>query len=803
MKKNLLLNFAILSTDMKRVFSIIGLLVAVCQLDAQNLIGTIVDEHGQPLEFVTVSLRSLPDSIFVAGTITDANGQFNIERREDGKLIQISSIGYSTQNIPVSAFSASQTIRMQSDTKLLNEVVVAKALPKTKLLGDAVVTTVTGSILEHAGNSLEVLAKVPGMITKNGNLEVIGRGTPVYYINGRKVTDDSELRNLMSEDIKSIDVVTNPGAEYGGEVRCVVRIRTVKRQGDGFSYALTSQARQNIYDNHDTEPSWSVLDLNYRKGGLDLIGKLVYYNQRNYQISDICGGTFVEMPDGSVKHNLMTGPLDARVHNSGTSGDLGMNWQINENHSLGMKLNYGQMLFGDQDVIFEDDVFADDKLIDHVRSVTKTDTPSSHTITGNLYYDGNINELNVNFNADFSDSDYKRETNVNESSLNDPASIESKAKGAARMGAAKLVLSHPVWKGMLKIGTEETYVSADQEYSSTHVDIPSSKARITENTISGFAEYALPFTFAQFVAGIRYEHVDFEYTNECTPKDNINRVHNNWFPSFNASTKLGQVGVNLGYTTKVNRPRYDQLSTEIQYNNRFSYQTGDPTLLNEIQNTLSLNANWRWLTLTSAYEVVDNAIYQRGYPYNDDCTAMIKYSNAKEAVHKFNIYLNASPTLGIWNPRYTVGMEKQFFETTVVDPREASGTRVIKRNDPMYFVQANNAFKMKQGWLIDLDYQYTSPFCYVMYKFTKPTHSLNLAVSKSFLKHDALNVRLSWNDILNKTKNHIVTDYGNFVNSQSNDSYAPCLQLLLSYRFNTANNKYKGTGAGQDAKNRM
>ncbi len=788
---------------MKRVFFIICLLMAVCQLSAQNLIGTVVDEKGQPLEFATVSLRTLPDSVVVAGTITDANGQFCIESKEIGSFVQISSVGYFTQNVPVSAFAASQSIRMLSDTKLLNEVVVAQSLPKTKLLGDAVVTTISGSVLEHAGNSLQVLAKVPGMISKNGNLEVIGRGTPVYYINGRRVTDDAELRNLMSEDIRSIDVITNPGAEYGGEVRCVVRIRTVKRQGDGFSYALTSQAKQNLYNNHDAEPSWSVLDLNYRKGGLDLIGKLVYYNQRNYQISDISGGTLVRMPDGSVKRNLMVGPLDARVHNSGMSGDLGVNWQINDNHSLGMKLNYGHMLFGDQNIIFEDDVYADNEFIDHVRSVSYTDTPSSHTITGNLYYDGNINQLNVNFNADFSDSGYKRETCTNESSLKDPAIVDNVAEGVARMGAAKLVLSYPVWRGMLKVGTEETYVSAEQEYASTKIEIPSSKAKITENTISGFAEYALPFEHVQMVAGIRYEHVNFEYTNQCAPAENASRVHNNWFPSFNASTRLGPVGLNLGYTTKINRPRYDQLSTEIQYNNRFSYQTGDPTLLNEIQRTLSLNANWQWLTLTGAYEVVDNAIYQLGYPYNDDCTAMIKYSNAEEAVHKLNIYLNASPTFGIWNPRYTVGMEKQFFETTVIDPREATGTRVVKRNDPLFFVQANNAFRLKQGWLIDLDYQYTSPFYSVMYKFTKPTHGLNLAVSKSFLKHDALHVRLAWNDILDKTANHIETDYGTFFNSQSNDSYAPCLQLLLSYRFNTATSKYKGTGAGQDAKSRM
>ena len=790
---------------MKRAIStIIILLATICQLSAQNLIGIVTDENGQPMEFATVSLRSLPDSSIVAGCITDAKGQFSIERKNAGDFIQISSIGYSMENLPVSAFTTTQTIKMQIEANLLNEIVVSKTRPKTKLLGDAVVTTIEGSILEHAGNSLEVLAKVPGMITKNGSLEVIGRGTPVYYINGRKVSDDSELRNLMSEDIKSIDVVSNPGAEYGGEVRCVVRIRTVKRQGDGFSYALTSQAQQQIYDNHDFDPSWSVLDLNYRTGGLDFIGKIVYYNQHSYQISDqMSGNTFVKMPDGSVKHNLMEGPFAFIGHNSGISGDLGLNWQINENHSLGMKMNYGGMLFGNQDIVFEDNVYANDALIDIVHSTSHTTTPSSHTFTGNIYYDGNINKLHVNFNADFSDSGYKKETTVNESSQKDPAFIENLSDGYARMGAGKLVLTYPLWKGQLKIGTEETYVSAKQKYNSTKTEIPSSKAKITENNISGFTEYALPFKYVQVVAGIRYEHVNFEYTNECSPKDNINRTHNNWFPSFNASTKIGPVGINLGYTTKIKRPRYDQLSTEMQYNNRFLYQTGDPTLLNEIQNTLSLNANWRWLTLTGAYEVVDNAIYQLGYPYDDDCTAMVKYSNAKETVRKLNIYLNASPTIGIWNPRYTVGMEKQYFETTVIDPRESTGTRVVKRNDPMFFIQANNSFKLKQGWLIDLDYQYTSPFDYVMYKFTKPKHGLNLAVSKSFLKHDALNVRLAWNDILNKTKEHVCTDYGNFIHNQNNDYYSPSIQLRLSYRFNTANSKYKGTGAGADAKSRM
>ena len=153
---------------MKRATTtIIILLVTICQLSAQNLIGLVTEENGQPMEFATVSLRSLPDSAIVAVCITDTKGQFCIEKKDEGDFIQISSIGYSTKNLPVSAFATSRTIKMEIETR-----------PKTKLLGDAVVTTVAGSILEHAGNSLEVLAKVPGMISKNGNLEVIGRGTP-------------------------------------------------------------------------------------------------------------------------------------------------------------------------------------------------------------------------------------------------------------------------------------------------------------------------------------------------------------------------------------------------------------------------------------------------------------------------------------------------------------------------------------------------------------------------------------------------------------------------------------------------
>ena len=75
---------------MKRVTTaILVLLVTICRQSAQNLIGLVTEENGQPMEFATVSLRSLPDSAIVAVCITDTKGQFCIERKGGGRLKQV------------------------------------------------------------------------------------------------------------------------------------------------------------------------------------------------------------------------------------------------------------------------------------------------------------------------------------------------------------------------------------------------------------------------------------------------------------------------------------------------------------------------------------------------------------------------------------------------------------------------------------------------------------------------------------------------------------------------------------------
>ena len=105
-----------------------------------------------------------------------------------------------------------------------------------RLKGDAMVTTVAGSVLEKSGTGNDLLDKIPGISAEEGAVNVFGRGTAEVYINGRKVRSSSELEQLSSDNVKSVEVVRNPGARYDASVKAVVRILTKKAQGEGFGF---------------------------------------------------------------------------------------------------------------------------------------------------------------------------------------------------------------------------------------------------------------------------------------------------------------------------------------------------------------------------------------------------------------------------------------------------------------------------------------------------------------------------------------------------------------------------------------
>ena len=143
-------NFVLQKTKKKgmkrQLLMMLCLIGMAASIQAQAISGKLVDEQNQPLAYANVVLLSLPDSAFVSGAISDEMGDFRLLKDEKGELIRISSVGYLTLYKEVNENLG--IIRMKPDAHLLGEVVVKANLPITRAKGDAMVTTVTGTLLE-------------------------------------------------------------------------------------------------------------------------------------------------------------------------------------------------------------------------------------------------------------------------------------------------------------------------------------------------------------------------------------------------------------------------------------------------------------------------------------------------------------------------------------------------------------------------------------------------------------------------------------------------------------------------------
>lgn len=97
----------------------------------------------------------------------------------------------------------------------LDEVLVTATHQLTRIDGDEMLTTVQGTILQNLGMAKDVLAYIPGVLNNNGSIEVIGKGTPVFYINGRRMRNPYELEQMKSQQIKSVELNTIEFTEMG------------------------------------------------------------------------------------------------------------------------------------------------------------------------------------------------------------------------------------------------------------------------------------------------------------------------------------------------------------------------------------------------------------------------------------------------------------------------------------------------------------------------------------------------------------------------------------------------------------
>ena len=773
----------------------------------QDVDGKVIDENGQPLPNVNVVLLT-PDSTFVQGAVTDDQGMFKIISSENGSLLKVTSISYETRFIPLTPSTSSLlTIQMKEDTEMLDEVVVKSQLPKTLVKGDAMRTTVAGTILEKAGTVSDALSKIPSLeAERNGGVKVLGRGDAEVYINGRRVQDMNELSRLRSDQIQHVEVVQNPGARYAASTKAVVRITLKKAQGEGISF---QDNLGGIYQYGHTLTN--NLDVNYRTGGLDITASFWagrYGHSKGLQDNDmyyLCGD---EVYEGFTKQ-------ETKNVWKGWSPQLQINYMVNENHSFGAFYKYDRHPSGELTSDFNTDNYKNGCYIERSESsIKQTDNFIKHIF--NVYYNGKVGQLGIDFNLDglFDDtndegSTYETMTPVGDyldgSMYDSPTkrSIESNTSSANNFWASKLILSYPILKGNFSLGGEYSYNHRTDAYSymaSDYVPVKATDTEINEKSSAVFMEYGRSFgkVFAQ--AGLRYEHLTNDYFDFGKRQDEVCRNYGDWFPTAVITAPIGKVQVSLSYRRDIQRPNYSNLSSSTIYLNRYSFQSGNPYLKPTYTHSLVLNTGYKWANLTLNYGRIKDIVTMFTEPFpgsEDPLISLVHPINSEEDFDQLSIGFSASPTIGCWHPIWYAFCVFQNYKTPTADGS------TLKLDRPYLTLVWQNTIELPHGYRLNASMQWANQGDYNNFRIIANRFDTSLGIQRDIDLHrlGSLTVDLRCSDIFNTNKTDAIL-YGPRELTVRNPARRTFM-LDLTWKFNEARSKYRGSGAGEKQKARM
>ena len=760
--------------------------------------GKIVDENGEPMPFVNVVMLSMPDSAYVQGGITDEQGMFNLTALQNGALIKISYIGYQTLYLNSGATNLG-TITLQPEATLLGEVVVVSKLPKTRVKGEAMRTTIEGTILEKAGTVADALKRVPSLeAERDGGVKVLGRGDAEVYINGRRVQDTNELSRLRSDQIEHVDVIQNPGARYAASTKAVVRIQLKKAQGEGFSF------QDNL--NGMYQYGYTItnnLDLNYRIGGLDLtasfwVGR--YGHGKQLQDNDLIyyvGTDHIRSVTTQEGKNIW----------KGWSPQLQFNYMINDNHSLGAFYKYDRHPSTDFSDMFFTDNYVNGILTEHSESdIRQNDTFKKHIF--NAYYNGKIGNLGIDFNVDglFDKTETPGstfETATSAAGETSQRSIESNTRSSNDFWATKLIFSYPVWNGNLSLGGEYSHNHRTDAYSFTATDavpVKTTDTKIGESSSAAFMEYGRLFgrVFAQ--VGLRYEHLKNDYYNFGVREDEVCRNYGDWFPTAVISMPIGNVQVSLSYRRDIQRPNYGNLTSSTIYINRYTYQSGNPYLKPTYTHSLVLNTAYKWMNLTLNYGRIKDCETMSTEPYpgaDDPLISLVRPINSDEDYNQLSINFVARPVIGCWHPQWSAFVVFQNYKTPCAD----GSIRTL--NHPFLNLVWQNDIELPRGFRLNASVVWASRGDYNNFRLTRTRFNTSLGVQRDFSlgRMGTLTADLRCHDIFNTNKTGAVI-YGVREIYTANPARRTFM-LDLTWKFNTARSKYRGSGAGEKQKARM
>lgn len=663
-------------------------------------------------------------------------------------------------------------------THELQEIVVTAKQPATKLVGSTLVSTIPGTNLADLGTALDVLAQLPMIKVEDNTVSVIGRNNIEIYIDGRPMRDEQELRQLLSSNMKKVELFMAPGAVYASTTGAVLKITTRRNFVKGLS--LTDRFLL------ECRRKWSVLDylaLSYRVGDLEFFanGTINRYNSLTKGVTtntlDYDGMKTTVGSSQHISRPTTTGVVKAGFNYVNGPQSFGAYYRYNPER--GDFKNTGSEWLNDDPAISSN--------IDrHTRA---------HSHLASLYYENTFAEKYIlHFDGDFRRSYENNSVATTYPASSNPA-VNSADERASTLWAGKLYLNFPLWNGDFTVGTQDSYTHTSLDYrmlnTSVSEYIPSSLTDARQTSAALFASWSRMFGKFSLSAGARYEYVDYDFKVNGIRDRDVSRCDHLLTPDISLGYSFNEDSqISLSYKMATVKPPYSQLTGSLNYVGLHQIEGGNPTLHDERMHDIQLFGMWKGFML------------QMDYTRSFDTYAFVKQiypaDNLQLLMHPVNIdvsalslYLVWSQPVRLWTPNVTAGMYRQWLQL--------DGNRYDK---PIFSYYFDNTFSLPHGWLLTANISGSSQGDMHTNRFGASWFTMDASVGKTFL-NKSLTVKLSATDIFNTANNDwTMNTYGVFVDKrQSYDRRG--LSFNVIYNFQPRKSKYKGTSAAEDEMKRL
>ncbi|WP_423147520.1 outer membrane beta-barrel protein [Rubrolithibacter danxiaensis] len=779
--------------------------------------GKVVDEQQKPLDYATLNLLNAKDSSLVKTVLSEVTGDFKFQNIKNGEyLVSATTVGYkkavskpfkieeTNKNITLPAF------QLQNESKTLGEVTVVAQKPFVERRADKLVVNVEGSSVSVGNTALEVLQKAPGVsVDKDDNISMNGKSSVLVMLDGKPTYMSNAdlanmLRSMQSNEIQSIELITNPSAKYdaagnGG----IINIKTKRNKNMGFNGTLTAGTGYGR-----TTKFNGGTNLNFRKGKFNVFGNYNYGNNGNKSIFTL---DRIVNNKGVITNFNQDNDWDARRYNN--SYKVGVDFFVSKKTTLGVlangysnsvnQLSNSGTLVLDKSYIVGSSIDVDGRNKQrYANNAFNFNTKTTFDSLGReLSFDADYSKYNGEMN-EFRDYFYT----ISNGSKKPSKYIHNFAPSDIEVKSAKLDYTHPINKTLkLEIGWKSSWVTTDNNLKFDTLqnnnwvsDAGRSNHFIyKENINAGYLNLNKEFKTTTVQVGLRAEHTNSN-GNSITQNSIVEKDYIKFFPSVSVSQKINkdhQLG--LTFSRRIDRPSYDNLNPFIYILDDYTYEQGNPYLNPQYTNSAELSYTFKGsFTAGLSYSKTKNVMTQIT-EQNDETN--ITYAQERnlndQTVYSLNIYAPI-PVQKWWNMNNNVQVFNMGFKSDLFGES-------LDVNQTVFQLNTDNQFTINKTTGAELSFWYMSPLRYGIFEI-RNSPAVNIGIKKSFM-NNKMNLKLNMNDIFNTRRNRGATTYANMNFNFMNKWESRVANLSLTYRFGNSNVKgarQRSTGLDSET-NRM